>query len=110
MDLVVFNYMNWKEYQEYIKDNPKGYWFKMKLYGWGWTPVKWQGWVVIGIFIVAILLLSSTVEENASGRDILFTFFLPLFSLVASLLWICYKTGEPPRWRWGPEPKDTSKK
>jgi hypothetical protein len=97
--------MNWKEYQEYIKDNPKGYWFKAKLYGWGWTPVKWQGWVIIGVFIVAILLLSSTVEDHASGRDMMFTFFLPLVSLVMALLWICYKTGEPPRWRWGPEKK-----
>lgn len=28
---------------EYLKDNPEGYWFKRKLYGWGWTPAKWQG-------------------------------------------------------------------
>ena len=43
-----------KECIAYLKDNPRGYWFKAKLYGWGWVPVKWQGWlgVVIGIAIL----------------------------------------------------------
>ena len=30
-------------FKEYIRNNPKGYWFKRKLYGWGWFPVKWEG-------------------------------------------------------------------
>jgi hypothetical protein len=30
-----------KEYTDYLKDNPQGYWFKRKLYGWGWTPARW---------------------------------------------------------------------
>jgi hypothetical protein len=32
-----------KKYIEYLKDNPQGYWFKRKVWGWGWTPVTWQG-------------------------------------------------------------------
>ena len=36
-----------KEYIAYLKDNLKRYWFKSKLYGWGWVPVKWQGWLVV---------------------------------------------------------------
>jgi len=35
-----------KKYIAYLKDNPKRYWFKAKMYGWGWTPVKWQDWLV----------------------------------------------------------------
>ena len=31
-----------KNYLDYIRDNPKGYWFKRKPFGYGWTPVKWQ--------------------------------------------------------------------
>ena len=27
-----------KEYIAYLKDNPQGYWFKARLYGWGWAP------------------------------------------------------------------------
>lgn len=30
-------------------------WFgPRKLPGWGWSPVTWQGWAVIAIFLVAI--------------------------------------------------------
>ena len=29
-----------KEYIAYLKDNPQGYWFKARLYGWGWVPVN----------------------------------------------------------------------
>jgi hypothetical protein len=28
-----------EEYKKYLKDNPEVYWFKAKLYGWGWFPV-----------------------------------------------------------------------
>ncbi|HZX50161.1 MAG TPA: hypothetical protein VFE94_03385 [Candidatus Paceibacterota bacterium] len=35
------------DYIAYAKDNPKGHWFKRKLFGWGWTPVTRQGWAVV---------------------------------------------------------------
>ena len=44
-----------KEYVSYLKDNPNGYWFKRKLYGWGWTPATWQGWFAIGVYVLLIL-------------------------------------------------------
>ena len=88
-------------YVNYIKDNPQGYWFKARLYGWGWVPVKWQGWTVILVYIVAVLLLSLTVDETSSGKEMVFTFFLPLVLLTLTLLRICYKKGEKPKWQWG---------
>jgi hypothetical protein len=31
-------------------------WFGPKNgFGWGWTPVSWEGWVVIAIFLAVIL-------------------------------------------------------
>lgn len=88
-------------YDKYLKDNPKGYWFKAKLYGWGWVPVKWQGWVVILVYMVAVFSLALTVDENSSGKEMVFTFFLPLAILTLTLLRICYKKGEKPKWQWG---------
>jgi len=35
------------DYIEYVRDNPRRYWFKRKLFGWGWTPVTRQGWAVV---------------------------------------------------------------
>ncbi len=92
----------------YLKDNPKRYWFKAKLYGWGWTPVTWQGWLITGLYIVGVLLFALTVDEASPPREIFFTFILPTLFLTMTLIRICYKTGEKPRWQWGP-PKGGAK-
>ncbi len=98
-----------KEYINYLKDNPQGYWFKAKLYGWGWTPARWQGWLVILAYIAIILTLVLNIEEDIpgnpdSGSNFL-VFGLPIILLTALLIFICYKKGEKPRWQWGPPKK-----
>lgn len=90
-----------KEYQDYIKDNPKGYWFKAKIYGWGWTPVTWQGWAVTLGYVVLVLLLALTIDERSPTKEVAFMFIIPVAILTASLLRICYAKGEKPEWRWG---------
>lgn len=95
-----------KEYKKYLQDNPQGYWFKAKLYGWGWTPAKWQGWLVILVYIALILSLALTREKDIvgdpdSGSNFL-VFALPIIILTVLLIFICYKKGEKPRWQWGP--------
>ncbi len=98
-----------KDYINYFKDNPKGYWFKAKLYGWGWTPVKWQGWLVIILYISFILTLVLTREEfipgNPDSGSNFLTFALPIIISTALLIFICYRKGEKPRWQWGPPRK-----
>jgi len=88
-------------YIEYLKDNPEGYWFKRKAFGWGWTPVKWQGWLVTVLYIAGVFAFASTLEESSSGREAAFMFFLPLLLLTAAIITIAYKKGEKPKWQWG---------
>jgi hypothetical protein len=95
-----------KEYMEYLRDNPQGYWFKRKLYGWGWTPVKWQGWAVIIVYVLVLALLASTLDEGAPFREVAFMFLLPLAILTAAFIRICYKKGEKPKWSWGEKRKE----
>lgn len=96
-----------KKYINYLKDNPEGYWFKRKLYGWGWTPVKWQGWAVIGVYVGLLVLLASTLEPKTTDKEASLMFVLPLIILTVALIRICYKKGESPRWQWGlPKDKD----
>ncbi len=89
---------NLNNYTEYIKDNPKGYWFKRKLYGWGWVPVKWQGWAVILAWAILFTLSIVMIEKNDHeiGRN-----FAVIFIFTAILIWICFKKGEKPKWSWG---------
>ena len=91
---------------EYVKDNPKGYWFKRKLYGWGWTPVTWQGWLTIALYIGLVLVLALTVDDASPLREVMFTFILPITLLTITLLRICYRKGEKPKWQWGNPKKD----
>jgi len=88
-------------YIAYLKDNPEGYWFKRRLYGWGWVPVKWQGWAVIVSYIVALLLLAFTLDESSSRSEVSFMFIIPFVLMTVALIRICYRKGERPRWTWG---------
>jgi hypothetical protein len=94
-----------KNYIAYLKDNPQGYWFKAKLYGWGWTPAKWQGWFVILVYVALILTLVLNREQyipgNPDSGSNFLTFATPIIVLTALLIFICYKKGEKPCWRWG---------
>lgn len=106
-DLIFINnyFMNiFKQYKEYLHDNPQGYWFKRKLYGWGWTPAKWQGWAVIAGFIILLMILISRRGSFQTEGQFLALFFL----LLLILLLITYSKGEKPKWQWGLK-KDTIK-
>lgn len=92
-----------------MKDNPQGYWFKAKLYGWGWVPVKWQGWCVILVYIGLILTLVISREKDIpgnpdSGSNVL-VFALPIIILTLLFVVVLYKKGEKPKWQWGPPKK-----
>lgn len=95
-----------KEYLTYLKNNPKGYWFKRKLYGWGWVPVTWQGWTVIGLWLASVLAFAFTLEIDSPLREVFSAFILPTIFLTSLLIWICYKKGQRPRWQWGEDKED----
>ena len=95
-----------KKYSQYLRDNPEGYWFKRKLYGWGWTPARWQGWVVLVVYIIGVTAFAFTIDENSPSREVMFTGILPIILLTIALIRICYKKGEKPRWQWGGSNKE----
>ncbi len=80
----------------------KTLWFKAKKYGYGWTPCSWQGWLIILVYLLVMLVTFRSIDLHShSGSDTLiavFPFWL-LYTFV--LLLICSLTGEKPRWRWG---------
>lgn len=90
-----------KKYIDYLKDNPEGYWFKRKLYGWGWTPATWQGWTITATFVLFLIILAFSIDSNATPREFSLAFVLPAIILTAMLIQIAYKKGEKPKWMWG---------
>ena len=79
-------------------NDDSGFWFPAKRYGWGWgPPVKWQGWLVIAVYVAAILFICVRFPPN---RDI--AAFLVLVVLTTlGMVFVCWWKGEPPKWRWG---------
>ena len=89
-------------YVAYLKDNPEGYWFKRKVFGWGWFPATWQGWLALGIFValLAWLIVPFASELAPSNSDTTW-FLIKVLAWAAVLVLTCYLTGEPPKWQWG---------
>ena len=74
------------------------YWFPAKRYGWGWgPPCRWQGWVVLVGFILFNLL--GPVVFRLPKHWLMFALYEVI--LCTALIVICWKKGEPPRWRPG---------
>lgn len=99
-----------RRFIRYYRDNPQGYWFKRKIFGWGWMPVTWQGWAVIGLWLLAVTFFAGTLDENSSPREVAFMFFLPILFLTVLMIRICYKKGEKPGWQWGLPEEDKKRK
>lgn len=89
------------------KQTREQYWFKSKKYGWGWgLPINRKGGIAFGLFLavwlVALAWLVSTgsAETDISGRN--YTIFaVILITDILGLLYVSFKYGEPPKWRWG---------
>ena len=87
---------------KYIKDNPEGYWFKSRLYGWGWIPATREGWLVTLAFIGFILWNGFSIDKNQEPTPTeLGWFFARIGIAIVVLIVICFKTGERPHWQWG---------
>jgi uncharacterized membrane protein YhaH (DUF805 family) len=78
----------------------KKLWFRRKLYGWGWTPCSWEGWVVVLVWIIFFVSVMSKIDHEGM-KNIFF-----VFASVAVLIFICYKKGEKPKWQWGKRKED----
>lgn len=91
-----------QKYRDYLNDNPKGYWFRRKLYGWGWTPARWQGWAVIAVYVVFLVWMFRYLDRAShSASDTMIGFVGPVVLATLVLVAISYWKGEPPKWMWG---------
>ena len=58
-------------------------------------PLRWQGWVVMALFIAAMIAGAPLVKKGV-------VFYIVYGVAVGSaLVCICYWKGEKPKWRWG---------
>lgn len=85
----------------YYIDMEKKLWFKAKQYGWGWTPCTWEGWAVIGLYLLGVIPSFTSFDTRSPSTVEILQMFPSVVILTIFLIIICYLTGEKPRWRWG---------
>ncbi len=94
-----------RKYSEYLKVNPEGYWFKRKLYGWGWVPARREGWAVLVIFIGYLFWQSTAIGSNTVSSEQINQnvelFLAKIFLAAVILIVVCFWKGEKPGWQWG---------
>ncbi len=83
----------------------KTIWFKRKSYGWGWTPVTWQGWGITLGYIVIMIMLGFLLDPDIHPESVVW-FVGAVIVLTGLFIYIAYKTGEKPRWQWGNDNKN----
>ena len=80
------------------------YWFRPKRYGYGATPVTWQGWVVTAavpaLVVVSIFAMNRLVDRSNALAWLVWAAFI-----VAVTIWFVWisreRTDGEWRWRWG---------
>jgi hypothetical protein len=90
-----------EEYIAYLKDNPQGYWFKRKLYGIGWVPARWQGWVSLAAYILFVFGIVLLTPVELVEQHLLTHVLVPILGATAMFLAVCVRMGEPLQWQWG---------
>lgn len=73
-------------------------WFKAKRIGWGWTPVTWEGWTVLAVYLLYMGYL--VVKNDINSKYGYIPFFFEMIPPTSILMIVCALTGEKPRWRW----------
>ncbi|ARP80546.1 hypothetical protein CAL12_06660 [Bordetella genomosp. 8] len=72
------------------------YWFLAKHHGWGWGfPVLWQGWAVLLVYIVSLIVIGNVLRPDRRLGAFLFAVVL----LSAAFFLVVWATGEPPHWQ-----------
>jgi len=73
----------------------KQYWFIKKKIGFGWTPARWEGWVVTGLYVVGVVFLAHSLVQETSSKQEMVLFFAGMILLTMLLIVITIQFGEP---------------
>lgn len=91
-----------------VEKQNKKYLMKRRRYGWGWTPVTWQGWLLIGAQIAIILIAATFLPSKPAQPTLgeLIAFFAILVLAIATIVVVALISSPKPAWRWGKKPGD----
>ena len=72
------------------------YWFKPRRFGLGATPITWEGWAVVILFVLYMIYLSTNLNEAKIEE-----FYLNFIIAIVILIIVSYKkTDGKWKFRW----------
>jgi len=78
-----------------------GMWFAPKLIGFGaGLPIAWQGWVLLGGYVLAAIAIARSVHGGGSGEKAAAFAGLALLTVLFMVV-ARFKTRGGWKWRWG---------
>jgi membrane protein YdbS with pleckstrin-like domain len=85
------------------------YWFRPKRYGYGATPVTWEGWALT-VGIVAVVALPIVAMNLLADRSNVGAWLAWAAFIVIAVFWMVrisrQRTDVKWRWRWGQRPDE----
>jgi hypothetical protein len=82
------------------------YWFRPKQYGYGATPITWEGWVLV-LGFAALMAVSVVVMNRFAGVANPAGWLIWAVVVAGGVLWLVQfsrrRTDGEWRWRWGRE-------
>lgn len=79
----------------------KPLWFTRKRYGWGWTPVTWQGWAVVAGYVAFVASGAFLFLRDEYGGQGVLAFLVWTLGYTLWLVSVTRQHGPTPRWQWG---------
>lgn len=76
----------------------KGPWFRAKRFGYGaGLPFKWQGWVVLGLYVLAMTGLGLLADNDKAIPTIV---TVALMLIVTGIFLVIVRNHTEGRWKW----------
>ena len=78
------------------------YWFKQKRFGYGATPVTWQGWVLMLVYLAIVVgCVAIAGASQMSPWGLVAAVIMLVVATAVVFRWTWLKTEGGWRWRWG---------
>ena len=78
------------------------FWFEPKTFGYGATPVTWEGWAVLAAYFVVLAAVSILMARRRKGSAAWAAWAIAIVVATSTMTWVSWvKTDGAWQWRWG---------